>query len=256
MEKVGNFDDFPTIGKLAHRIAGLYKFMGLVSIVLLTIVTTVSLTNVFTGGKLSGNSLVTVAWSVIFSAAIEVNVVRLFFEARFEALQSGKTKGLTIVGLGLAVVAGASLLIEGLQQSLHHFDFNNDAVQWTIGVIISLRVLFVVVLLAREGGKLADLVHGHLLREQGKAKPGKKEAGKVEMPEAKPELPKPGKLETGKVTDIGKVSKLDEMLTRDPSLAKLTNRELGNLIGVSHVTAGKWKDKWLERNTETLKVAK
>jgi len=141
--------DFPGITKQARGIARLYKWFGLYSIPLLTIVTVISISNVFTRGQLAQASWLQFLWAIIFAAAIEVNIVRLFFEAKFDHDRTAK-----VLGIGLAIVAGAALLIEGLQQSIG-FAWDNPYIQWIVGSVIFLRVLVVVVLMAREGSKLA-----------------------------------------------------------------------------------------------------
>jgi hypothetical protein len=144
--------DFPGIAKQSRGIARLYKFLGLWSIPVLTLVTIISISNVFTHGQLASGSLVQMTWAVIFAAAIEVNIVRLFFESKLD-----KDRGAFVLGIVLAIVAGAALLIEGLQQSIG-FDWANIVVQWTVGIVVGLRVLVVVLLLAREGAKLATVL--------------------------------------------------------------------------------------------------
>jgi hypothetical protein len=145
--------DFPGITKQARGIAKLYKWLGLYSIPVLTIVTIISISNVFVRGQLATWSWLEFVWAIVFAAAIEVNIVRLFFEAKLD-----NDKGAFVLGIVLAIVAGAALLIEGLQQSIG-FDWNNIYVQWTVGIVVMLRVFVVVLLLAREGSKLASAVH-------------------------------------------------------------------------------------------------
>lgn len=146
------YTEFPSIIKQAKLIAYLYKWVGLYSTVLLTIVTIISMSNVFTSGTLAHWSFVQDTWAIIFAAAIDVNIVRLFLEAHLE-----KSWGAYTIGIGLTCVTGAALLIEGLQQSIG-LQWDNQIVQVTIGILISFRVLFVVVLMAREGTKLGKLV--------------------------------------------------------------------------------------------------
>jgi hypothetical protein len=142
--------DFPGITKQARWIAKLYKFLGLWSIPILTIATTISIANVFMRGQLASDTRLQFAWAVLFAAAIEVNIVRLFFEAKLD-----KDRGAFVLGIVLAFVAGVALIIEGLQQSIG-FDWNNVYVQSFIGLVVALRVCVVVWLLAREGSKLAS----------------------------------------------------------------------------------------------------
>src|SRR6266568_620152 len=104
--------DFPGITKQARGIAKLYKWLGLYSIPVLTIVTIVSISNVFTHGELASDSHVQFAWAIIFATAIEVNIVRLFFESKLD-----HDTGAFIIGIVLVIVVGTALLIEGLQQS-------------------------------------------------------------------------------------------------------------------------------------------
>jgi hypothetical protein len=141
---------FPKINKQARGIAALYKWFGLYSIPLLTVVTIISISNVFTRGALANSSGLEMAWAVVFATAIEVNIVRLFFEWKLD-----KDNGALVLGIGLVFVAGVALLIEGLQQSIG-FTWSNLYVQIVVGVVVGLRVLVVVLLLAREGSRLAS----------------------------------------------------------------------------------------------------
>lgn len=137
-----------TFPNLSRRIAKLYVWFGLLSILVLTVVTSISVANVFTRGQLAQSSDVQTAWAIIFAVAIEVNIVRLFFEARYDDDKHAKW-----LGIGLAIVAGVALLIEGLQQSIG-VNWSSFAMQSVIGIVIFLRVVVVVFLLAREGSRL------------------------------------------------------------------------------------------------------
>ncbi len=141
--------EFPKITGQAKGIAGLYKWLGLYSIPLLTIVTIISISNVFTRGQIANDPRLQTAWAIIFAAAIEVNIVRLFFEWKLD-----RDNGALWLGIGLVFVAGVALLIEGLQQSIG-FGWGNFYLQFAVGSVIALRVFVVVLLLAREGSKLA-----------------------------------------------------------------------------------------------------
>src|SRR5579884_3249233 len=156
-------------------IADAYRFVGLYSIPALTLVTVVSMMNVFTSGMFSSYGWIPSIWAFIFAATIDVNIVRLFLEAQIEKLRGNK-RGSAIafyVGLGLAIVTGAALLIEGLQQSIG-LEWSNLALRWAIGILIFFRVGFVVVLMAREGGKLGQLV-APMLAEMAKEAEAMKE---------------------------------------------------------------------------------
>jgi hypothetical protein len=144
--------EFTSITKQAKAIAYLYKLVGLYSIVLLTVVTIISMTNIFTAGAFAQYTWTKNTWAFIFSLAIDVNIVRLFIEARIERSKSAYT-----IGLGLAAVTGAALLIEGLQQSIG-VQWSSQGVQSVIALLIAFRVVFVVVLMAREGYKLGKLI--------------------------------------------------------------------------------------------------
>lgn len=141
---------FRRINSQARVIAALYKGLGLYSIPLLTIVTIISISNVFTRGQLASDPRLQTLWAIIFAAAIEVNIVRLFFEWKLD-----KDKGALWLGIGLVFVAGVALLIEGLQQSIG-FTWDNMYMQIVVGIVVGLRVLVVVLLLAREGSRLAS----------------------------------------------------------------------------------------------------
>ena len=139
---------------LSRRIAALYIWLGLISILFLTVVTTVSVANVFTSGQLIQSHTVQVWWSIIFAASIEVNIVRLFYESKRDNDKEAKK-----LGIGLIVVAGVSLIIEGMQQSIG-FDWYIWYIQLIVGLVVSLRVFFVMFLLAREGSRLATMTTG------------------------------------------------------------------------------------------------
>lgn len=143
---------FPKINKQARGIAALYTWLGLISIPVLTIVTIISVSNVFTRGQLAQASWIETTWAIIFAAAIEVNIVRLFFESRLN-----KDRGAFWLGVGLVFVAGIALTIEGLQQSIG-FNWSNYYVQVVVGFVVGLRVLVVVLLLAREGSRLGTTI--------------------------------------------------------------------------------------------------
>ncbi len=148
--------DFPTIVNQAKGITYVYKLIGLYSIVLLTVVTVVSMTNVFTSGEFAQFPGIRNTWAFIFALAIDVNIVRLFVEGKLE-----KSKLAYGIGTGLAIVTGAALFIEGLQQSIG-LQWGNEKVQIIITFLVGFRVLFVIVLMAREGTKLGNvLLHSH-----------------------------------------------------------------------------------------------
>ncbi len=162
---------FPKIQRQGHFIALVYKVVGFYSIPLLTVATIISLTNVFTTGSLVTITGVQLAWAILFSAAIEVNSVRLFIES---AIDDSKTDfGIAIV---LTIVAGAALFVEGLQQTTG-FDWSNLWVRIVIGFLLAARVVCVMILLGREGRKL-----GHSL------KPQKMEVNELEKLPEKQEL--------------------------------------------------------------------
>src|SRR5436190_18453649 len=97
---------------LSRRIAKLYKWLGLISIPILTIVMVISISNGFTRGLIASSQGVQIAWAIIFAIAIEVNILRLFFEWKQDS-----DRGALWLGIGLVFVAGVALLIAGLQQS-------------------------------------------------------------------------------------------------------------------------------------------
>lgn len=146
------------IEKQARGIAHLYRFLGLYSIPVLTLVTTVSVANIFVHGTLIARLQwpgVEIVWAVVFAAAIEVNIVRLFFEARLYHDRIAFRSGVILV-----IVACFALLIEGMQQSIG-FDWHSPLAQIGIGTVIVLRVCVVGLLLAREGSRLATVVSCH-----------------------------------------------------------------------------------------------
>lgn len=143
------------LSRQTRCIANAYTATGLYSVPLLTLVTVISMTNVFTSGYFSRYPGIGGLWAFIFAATIDVNIVRLFLESHCERVKGNVSASRMAfwVALGLAIVTGAALLVEGLQQSI--------GVQWTdgtvkgfIGVLIAARVILVVVLMAREGCKL------------------------------------------------------------------------------------------------------
>jgi hypothetical protein len=137
---------------LSRRIAALYKWLGLISILVLTVATFISVANVFMRGQLAQSYNVQMAWSFIFAAAIEVNIFRLFFEWRHD-----NDEGAKWLGIGLVLVAGVALSIEGLQQSIG-FNWSDWRIQVVIGIVIILRVVMVTWLLGREGSRLGLMV--------------------------------------------------------------------------------------------------
>jgi len=137
---------------LSRRIAALYKWLGLISILVLTVATFISVANVFMRGQLAQSYNVQMAWAFIFAAAIEVNIFRLFFEWRHD-----NDEGAKWLGIGLVLVAGVALSIEGLQQSIG-FNWSDWRIQLVIGIVVILRVVMVTWLLGREGSRLGLMV--------------------------------------------------------------------------------------------------
>ncbi len=136
----------------ARWIAGAYKLVGLWSIPLLTIVTIVSMANVFTSGQFAQFPGISTAWAIIFSVAIDVNIVRLFVEAKLD-----KSWAAWWLGFGLCIVTGAALSIEGLEQSIGVV-WTSQMIQTSITILVFCRVLLVILLMAREGAKLGTLL--------------------------------------------------------------------------------------------------
>jgi len=139
------------INTQAQWIAGAYKVIGLYAIPLLTAVTVISMTNVFSAGTFVHWPYVSTIWAFIFALAIDVNIVRLFVEAKTD-----KSKMAFIVGLGLCIVTGAALFIEGLQQSIG-IAWSDEKIQTAVGILVGCRVILVIVLMAREGLKLGEV---------------------------------------------------------------------------------------------------
>src|SRR6266702_1451982 len=129
---------------LQRFIIGIYRFLGLLSIPALTVVTTISMANLFTAGKAAQWDNISVVWAWLYAAAIETNVVRLFTEKR---------KASFALGLGLGVVTCIALQFEGMQQT-GSMMWNNPTVQMLLPWIIALRSILVYVLIAYEGRRL------------------------------------------------------------------------------------------------------
>lgn len=230
---------FPKINKQARGIAALYKVFGLYSIPLLTVVTIISISNVFTRGQLASGSLIETFWAVIFATAIEVNIVRLFFEWKLD-----KDNGAKWLGICLVLVAGIALLIEGLQQSIG-FIWSNFYVQVVVGIVVGLRVFVVVLLLAREGSRLASAM---LATEQETGQPIY--ACLVHFPEPAPEpkdeqeaerIPEP--ITEPKITAFPNTAKRKAVQPLERKVAELRNKypdmtyeQIGQRIGRSKTT--------------------
>jgi cation transport ATPase len=137
-----------------------YNFLGLWSIVLLTVCTIISMANVFTSGEFARWPWVTTAWALIFSATIDVNIVRMFVEGYIERAQGQRVSGNIAYAIGgvLAVVTGAALFLEGVEQSIG-LTWDSDIMHETLGVLLALRVICVVILMSREGRRLGHVVH-------------------------------------------------------------------------------------------------
>jgi Helix-turn-helix domain of resolvase len=144
--------DFPSLTKQSRGITYIYKMVGIYSIPLLTIVTILSMSNVFTSGQFARWPYVQTIWAVIFASAIDVNIVRLFIESYVD-----KSRDAFWIGLCLGCVTGAALLIEGLQQSIG-LTWTSWYVQFTIAMLVFARVVCVIILMAREGKKLGQML--------------------------------------------------------------------------------------------------
>jgi hypothetical protein len=131
---------------LQRFIIGIYRFLGLLSIPALTVVTTISMANLFTAGHAAQWDNISVIWAWVYAAAIETNVIRLFTEKR---------KASFALGLGLGVVTCIALQFEGMQQT-GSMMWNNPTVQMLLPWIIALRSILVYVLIAYEGRRLVS----------------------------------------------------------------------------------------------------
>lgn len=131
---------------LQQFIINSYRFLGLLSIPALTVVTTISMANLFTAGRAAQWDNVSIVWAWIYAAAIETNVVRLFTEKR---------KASFALGLGLGVVTCIALQFEGMQQT-GSMMWNSATVQILLPWIIGLRSILVYVLIAYEGRRLIN----------------------------------------------------------------------------------------------------
>lgn len=148
--------------KQTRWIASAYNVIGLYSIPCLTLVTIISMCNVFSGGYFSRFPFISGLWAFIFAATIDVNIVRLFLESHCEKVKGRVSSARTTfwVALGLSIVTGVALLVEGLQQSIGLL-WTDETVKVSISLIIALRVVLVVVLMAREGCKLGAALVSH-----------------------------------------------------------------------------------------------
>lgn len=142
--------NFPRIQQQGRWIASAYKLVGLYSVPLLTIVTIISMSNVFTAGTFAHWPYIATIWAVIFSVAIDVNIVRLFLESKIN-----EDRGAFCIGLGLCLVTAAALFIEGIEQSIG-LNWDTDIIRSAIFLLVGLRVILVIVLMAREGRRLGE----------------------------------------------------------------------------------------------------
>lgn len=182
--------EFTSIVKQARGIAYLYKVIGLYSTVLLTAITVVSMTNVFLSGAFARYPWIAGTWAFVFAATIDLNIVRMFIEAAIERTQRTRRAWIPmVIGSGLALITGAALFIEGVQQSVG-FDWNSETVKRTLIVLILLRVFLVVVLMAREGTKLGTMLSDVLIVPSVPEMEVQSEVMmEVEVPQSLPELP-------------------------------------------------------------------
>lgn len=156
-----------SIEQQARTIASGYKLVGLYSTILLTLVTIVSMSNVFSSGMFARYSWIPTAWAIVFAMTIDVNIVRLFVEGTVSFCQQKKREGFAsyVIGFGLGAVTAAALFIEGLQQSIQ-LSWNDGLVHTIIVILIGVRVLFVIVLMAREGRNLGLLLYENMCQPE------------------------------------------------------------------------------------------
>lgn len=147
----------------SRLIVNAYKFVALWSIPVLTAVTVISMTNVYTGGKFAQWPWIGNLWAFIFAFSIDVNIVRLFIESRYEYRLGNKSNSVwsMLIGTGLGVVTGAALLFEGYEQSIGLL-WGSENIKIALAVLLGARVVLVILLMAREGLKLGDLLFTQL----------------------------------------------------------------------------------------------
>ena len=134
-----------TLKGLQRKIVDFYRLLGLLSIPVITIVTTISMANLFTAGQAANIDGISGTWAWLYAAAIETNVMRLFTEKRWSS---------RLLGLGLGLVAVAALQIESLQQT-KILNWNDPTLHAWLPYILLLRNVLVYILVAYEGVRLS-----------------------------------------------------------------------------------------------------
>lgn len=265
-QAVNQQGEFASIQFQARMLVYIYKLVGLYSIPALTLVTIVSMTNVFTSGQFAQWWWINAAWALIFSATIDVNIVRLFVESAIEWKQGHKFQSAIsfLIGAGLGAVTGAALLLEGKQQSIG-LNWESERIKWVILGLIAVRIALVIVLMAREGVRLGAWLATWLEDDVKPAMPTVKPVKVVEEKQpAQLELVKQTPIaQAVKERDTGEILKI-ERTRRTPEINALIDAELSKgiyisggtlsrLLNVSRPTAIKWRD---EREAELAEMSK
>lgn len=235
--------------KLQLRLVDMYRLAGTLTTVALTVATLISMSNVFSyGGLIKQYTFTSGLWAFVYSASIDVNVVRLFIESSIEwsiNRLSSVVDAFIATGLGACVVA--ALYVESLQSSLH-LQWSDPGLLNVISFIVSIRVIFVFLLMAREGIGLGQSVVCTL-------RSSTRNRTRLHTDTVNPKNERDpiiaNQAETADVININtfKDDKLTEILSVNPSIS---SRELAKHLHCSNATAAKRKKEWLGKQTEEL----
>ncbi len=235
--------------KLQLKLVDVYRLAGTLTTVALTLATLISMSNVFSYGVLIKQStFVPGLWAFVYSASIDVNVVRLFIESSIEwsiNRLSSVIDAFIASGLGGCVVA--ALYVESLQSSLH-LQWSDPLLLKVISFIVFVRVIFVFLLMAREGICLGQAVVSTF-------RSSTRNRTRLHTDTVNPKNERDpiiaNQADTSDVIDINtfKDDKLMEILTVNPNIS---SRELAKHLHCSNATAAKRKREWIAKQSEEV----
>lgn len=150
--------EFKSIKWIAHKLFYAYKFLGVITIPLITILFIISTSNLLSSGQVTTTGFDTV-WAVIYAICFEMNGLRLVIDGALE--WRNKHKGASIVdyiiGCSLVVLGTSTTFIEGM--------VNAQVMTWGdmksfVWIVLLVRSLAIIAMIIRECVHYAPLLTG------------------------------------------------------------------------------------------------
>lgn len=148
--------EFKSIKWIAHKLFYVYKFLGVITIPLITILFIISTSNLLSSGQVTTTGFDTI-WAVIYAICFEMNGLRLVIDGALEKRMNHKAAYIVdfIIGISLVVLGTTTTFIEGL--------VNAQVMTWEqmksfVWIVLAVRSLAIIAMIIRECVHYAPLL--------------------------------------------------------------------------------------------------